>query len=114
MQSRTFTLEVVTQSWISAIVGKADIGEPSGQVRHRRASLVSAPASNTVKTSPELAERRSAVLRGFFPKLASWFEDAVERSRRREIEDYLAQSQNLADLEERIRRLDRGTGFPYH
>lgn len=57
--------------------------------------------------SSELAKRRGEVLRGFFPKLAAWLEDSAQRAHRRDVEDYLSQAKDIADLEDRIRRLER-------
>ena len=72
-------------------------------------------AKSLAAESPSLGERRGEVLRGLFPKLVSWMETAAERLRRREIEDYLGQSTSLADLEERIRRLERQSSLSlYH
>jgi hypothetical protein len=104
--------EVRMQSWISTIVRKAQFDAPSPRARH----LPSRPAwaAEEPKTSPpELAERRGEVLRGFFPKLASWFENSEEAARRREIEDYLSKAQDLFDLELRVRRLERQSDAPY-
>jgi len=58
--------------------------------------------------------RRGEVLRSLFLKLVSWFEASNERARRREIEAFLSQATNVADLEARILQLQRNGGFsPY-
>ena len=54
---------------------------------------------------------RGEVLRSLFLKLASWFESSNERARRREIEAFLSQATNIADLEARILQLQRNEGF---
>ncbi len=101
------------QSWISTIVGRAEFDAPSPRARYLPASQPW--AAKEPKTSPpELVKRRGEVLRGFFPKLASWFESSGEAARRREIEDYLSKAQDLCDLEQRIRRLERRSDVPYY
>ena len=60
------------------------------------------------------SHRRGEVLRSTFLKLVSWFESSNERARRREIEAFLSQATNIADLEARILQLQRDRGFsPY-
>ena len=58
-----------------------------------------------------LSRRRGEALRGFFPKLANWFETRTERARRREVEAFLSQATDIADLEQRILRIQRGAHF---
>ncbi len=58
-----------------------------------------------------LPRRRGEALRGFFPKLANWFETRTERARRREVEAFLSQATDIADLEQRILRIQRGARF---
>jgi len=55
-----------------------------------------------------VANRRSAAMRGFFPKLSVWLSDRIHFARMREIETYLSQATDLADLEHRIARIERG------
>ena len=58
--------------------------------------------------------RRGDGLRSIFLKLWSWFESSNERARRREIEAFLSQATNIADLEGRILQLQSYRGFsPY-
>ena len=57
---------------------------------------------------PTVASRCSEAMRGFFPQLSVWLSSRVHFSRLREIEAYLAQATDLADLEHRIGRLERG------
>ena len=72
------------------------------------AHLFHAPAQPALdRCSNELPKRRGEALRSFFPKLAAWLEDSAQRARRHEVEDYLSQAKDIADLEERIRRLER-------
>jgi hypothetical protein len=94
------------QHWASLIVGKADFDAPS--VRSRPAHKTPSFARVDPPPAPgRLPERRAAALRAFFPKLASWFESAMDRARRSEIEAYLSHATDIADLEERIRQLQR-------
>ena len=57
------------------------------------------------------SHRHGDVLRSIFLKLASWFEFSNERARRGEIEAFLSQATNIADLEARILQLQRNRGF---
>lgn len=91
------------QHWISVITGRAYFDAPS-----TRKTLIkdSAPASVAPAGSDgDLSKRRGEVLRGLFPKITSWFEDAMDRANRREVEAYLSKATDLADLEDRMRRL---------
>jgi hypothetical protein len=58
-----------------------------------------------VRPATTLAQRRAEALRTLFPKLSSWRETAMERSRRQEIEAYLFQASDGVDLERRLRWL---------
>ena len=69
---------------------------------------VEASASIESATAPKTATRRSEAMRGFFPQLAVWFSNRIHFSRMREVEKYLAQATDLADLEHRIAKVDRG------
>jgi hypothetical protein len=86
------------QHLISPRTGRANVGT--------QRSSESKPAASG-RGSSELPRRRGEALRGFFPKLAAWLEDAAQRARRNEIEEYLSQATDLADLEQRIRRIER-------
>jgi len=57
--------------------------------------------------SREVSERRSAAMRGFFPKLASWYEQRMHLADMREVDRYLSQSTDLVDLERRIHEIER-------
>ena len=65
-------------------------------------------ASDQGAASSDLAGRRSQALRNFFPLLAVWFSNRIHFSRMREVEKYLAQATDLADLEIRIAKIERG------
>ena len=51
------------------------------------------------------SRHRGAVVRSLVLKLASWFDSSIERARRREIEAFVSQATNVADLEARILEL---------
>jgi hypothetical protein len=61
----------------------------------------------TVESSPVAANRRAEAMRGFFPKLSLWISNRIHASRMREVESYLSQATDLADLERRIARIER-------
>jgi len=65
-------------------------------------------AAEAAAGSTRVARRRSEALRGFFPLLALWFSNHIHFSRMREVEEYLAQATDLADLEIRIAKIERG------
>jgi len=52
----------------------------------------------------------SPARRGLFARIDEWF----ERRQQRLIEAYLATSQNAAEIETRIRNLDRRAPYPYY
>lgn len=60
-----------------------------------------------VESSPVVASRRAEAMRGFFPKLSLWISNRIHASRMREVESYLSQATDLADLEHRIARIER-------
>ena len=64
--------------------------------------------------SRDVSERRAEAMRGFFPKLASWYEHRSHMADMREVDRYLSQSSDLVDLEHRIRDVERraaGSGW---
>ncbi len=77
------------------------------RTRQGQAKSAASGANRAGEATPRLEQRRGEVLRGFFPKLASWFENAAERAHRNEVEEYLSQAVDIVDLEDRIRRLER-------
>jgi hypothetical protein len=69
-----------------------------------------APAPRDARRAPaggEIEEKRSAAMRQLFPKLSTWLRDRAHFARMQEVERYLARSADLADLERRIRRVER-------
>lgn len=64
--------------------------------------------------SREVSQRRAEAMRGFFPKLASWYEHRSYMAQMRDVDRYLSQSSDLADLERRVRDMERraaGSGW---
>jgi hypothetical protein len=60
---------------------------------------------------PHLTRMRSEALRRLFPKLSSWFGSRRDALLISEINDYLSQAQNVTDLEQRIRIIERQRHF---
>ena len=65
------------------------------------------PAAPDAEETRKVARRRSEALRGFFPQLATWRSNRIHFARMREIESYLAQATDLADLEQRVAQIER-------
>lgn len=64
--------------------------------------------------SREVSQRRAEAMRGFFPKLASWYEHRSYMAEMRDVDRYLSKSCDLADLERRVRDVERrgaGSGW---
>jgi hypothetical protein len=59
----------------------------------------------------ELEEIRGAAMRRMFPKLFHWCADRWDRGMAVEVHDYLAGATSLADLEQRIRTVERRHHF---
>lgn len=51
---------------------------------------------------------RAAAIQSALANLSRWLERSFETARRRRIDEYLARARSVADLEARLRRLDRG------
>src|SRR5438477_12057340 len=54
---------------------------------------------------------RKGGLRALLSRIADWLERVFQHPRRRALEDYLARSSDLADLERRLQRIERGGRF---
>jgi len=52
---------------------------------------------------------RAATVRAALASFWAWVERSFETARRRRVEDYLARSQSVAELEARLRQLERGS-----
>ena len=59
----------------------------------------------------ELEEVRGAAMRRMFPKLFGWCADRWDRGMAVEVHAYLAGATSLADLEQRIRTVERKRHF---
>jgi hypothetical protein len=59
-----------------------------------------------VESSRALAKRRAEALRAFFPRLSGWLHDGAHFARMREVERYLAEATDLAELEHRIAQIE--------
>jgi hypothetical protein len=77
-----------------------------------RPEAAATPPQAPIAGSPAMAERKGEALRSFFPKIGAWLADRVYFARMREVEAYLAQATDSADLEQRIRRLERAAVPP--
>ena len=62
-------------------------------------------------TDPHLVALRSEALRRMFPKLSSWFGSRRDALLIGEINEYLSHAQNVTDLEQRIRLIERQRHF---
>jgi hypothetical protein len=59
----------------------------------------------------ELEEIRGAAMRQMFPKLFNWCADRWDRGMAVEVHNYLANATSVADLEQRIRDVERARHF---
>ena len=59
----------------------------------------------------ELEEIRGAAMRRMFPKLFTWCADRWDRGMAVEVHNYLASATSVADLEQRIRNVERTRHF---
>jgi hypothetical protein len=73
-------------------------------VRAQRAAFAPPQASRAV------SERRAQAMRGFFPKLSAWLAHHSYLAEMSEVDRYLSQANNIFDLEQRIRRIERQAG----
>jgi hypothetical protein len=87
---------------------------PPRPVGERTATLP--PAANDAPGTDEvrsLAERRGEALRAMFPMLFSLYARRSDLWQAIAIERYLAQSANLAELEQRIRQIEQRRQFSW-
>jgi hypothetical protein len=83
--------------------------QPAGA--SRLASAVTAKPSETRPVTPDLEQARGAAMRRLFPKLYSWCATRWEWAIATEVHSYLAGATDLADLEQRIRHVERRRHF---
>ena len=72
-----------------------------------RAAAPGLPSIDELK----LEEIRGAAMRRMFPKLFSWCADLWDRGMAVEVHDYLAGATSRADLDRRIRNVERARHF---
>jgi len=82
---------------------------PSARAEHLEAR-VAAPALPSTQDL-ELEEIRGAAMRRMFPKLFTWCADRWDRGMAVEVHNYLASATSVADLEQRIRNVERARHF---
>lgn len=80
---------------------------------HRKTTPTATPLDEPLVLDSLAIERRARALRAAAMRSAlvgfwSWVERFFESARRRRVEEYLARAQSIADLETRLRRLERG------
>jgi len=94
---------------MSAWTLKFDSGSLFDFLHLRRPATASAarPVSVRPAVSREVSQRRAEAMRGFFPKLASWYEQRMYLAEMRDVDRYLSRSSDLVDLERRIRDVER-------
>lgn len=75
--------------------------------------LEARPAAHALPSTwqPELEEIRGAAMRRMFPKLFTWCADRWDRGMAVEVHNYLASATSVADLEQRIRNVERARHF---
>jgi hypothetical protein len=76
----------------------------------------SVPSVEAVNSAPSgddnvMVKRRAEALRAFFPKVFSWFAGRWDLDGMSEVNHYLSQATDAADLERRIHRLERRRHF---
>jgi hypothetical protein len=99
---------------MSAWTLKFDSGSLFDFLHLRRPGATRVAAAGARPAVPrEVSERRAEAMRGFFPKLASWYEQRMYLAEMREADRYLSQSTDLIDLERRIREIERRDGRWY-
>ena len=82
---------------------------PSARAERPQAH-VAAPALPSTREL-ELEELRGAAMRRMFPKLFIWCADRWDRGMAVEVHNYLASATSVADLEQRIRDVERARHF---
>ena len=70
-----------------------------------------APAADARSGYPELEDARGEAMRRMFPKLYSWCASQREWSMATDAYRYLSDATSVADLEQRIRALEKSRSF---
>ncbi|MGH6623243.1 MAG: hypothetical protein ACREBN_04690 [Burkholderiaceae bacterium] len=68
-------------------------------------------AARSEQDASAMAMRRAEVLRSFFPKVFTWFASRWDLDGMSEVNHYLSQASDSADLERRIRHLEQRRHF---
>ncbi|SRR6266849_625788 len=74
-------------------------------------SEVLSQSENHRHTQPDSPKLRTGAVRALLLRIADWLDRALQHPRRRALEDYLARSSDLADLERRLQRIERDGRF---
>jgi len=84
---------------------KFDVADLFGFLHLRR------PAAGLRATARrEVSARRAEAMRGLFPKVSAWMARQAYLTEMGAVDRYLSQSTDLADLERRIREIERHGG----
>jgi len=81
----------------------------SARAQRVEAHVVATPPTTT--RDLELEEIRGAAMRRMFPKLFIWCAERWDRGMAVEVHNYLAGATTVADLEQRIRNVERARHF---
>ena len=84
---------------------------PPAAAQSPRPAVHAAVAAMPSTRELELEEIRSAAMRQMFPKLFTWCADRWDRGVAVEVHNYLAGANSVADLEQRIRAVERKRHF---
>ena len=90
--------------------------EGDGYLHYRNANVRSTADAETPDW--HVVEQRARELRReyigqLFSRLTAWFEARLQNAKRRDVEDYLAKSTDHADLERRLKEVERGGRLGY-
>jgi hypothetical protein len=78
---------------------------------NRAGQASAAPAAAVPRAAAAIEELRGAAMRQMFPKLYSWCASRWEWAIAMEVHAYLAGATSVADLEQRIRNVERRRHF---
>jgi hypothetical protein len=85
------------------------LSQPTAERRPARPAATD--PSQARRATPSMDEARGAAMRRLFPKLYSWCATRWESAIAMEVHAYLAGATDLADLEQRIRHVERRRHF---
>jgi hypothetical protein len=92
--------------------------EGDGYLHFRDAKAPKARPADGTGVDVRAIEQRARALRraaiaGLLRRLANWIENKLQNGRRRDVEAYLAQATDHADLERRLREVERKNQLGY-